>query len=120
MLFKHIWMVGLGGMIGSILRYLTGVAIRHGAFPYATLMVNLLGSLVIGSVMGYAAKTEGFGDWRLFLATGICGGFTTFSAFAWENWQFLQQQRYQAFVLYTGGSIVLGLLCVAIGYWLTK
>lgn len=120
MLMKNILLVGLGGMIGSVARYLAAYCIRHDSFPYATLLVNIAGSLIIGMVMGIASRQEDFGNWRLFLATGICGGFTTFSAFAWENLQMLQQQRYIAFASYTGVSIALGLLAVTIGYWITK
>lgn len=120
MLLKNIILVGLGGMIGSVLRYLTSHFIRHESFPYATFVVNIAGSLLIGAIMGIAAKQEGFGNWRLFLATGICGGFTTFSAFAWENIQLLNQERYGSFVAYTGGTLVLGFGAVALGYWITK
>jgi CrcB protein len=120
MLMKNILLVGIGGMVGSIARYLAAHWIKHEGFPYATLLVNILGSLLIGLVMGVASREEGFANWRLFLATGICGGFTTFSAFAWENLQLLQQQRYPAFAAYTGGTIMLGLLAVALGYWITK
>jgi CrcB protein len=120
MLFKNILLVGFGGMTGSVLRYITSLTIRHDSFPYATWIVNISGSLLMGMIMGVAAKQGGSDNWRLFLATGICGGFTTFSAFAWENLQLLQQQRYPAFVLYTSGSLLLGLLAVALGYWLTK
>ncbi len=120
MLLKNILLVGIGGMIGSILRYLTTHFIRHENFPYATFIVNIVGSLIIGLIMGMAARQEGFANWRLFLATGICGGFTTFSAFAWENMQLLNQERYGSFVWYTGGTLVLGLAAVAAGYWITK
>lgn len=120
MLLKNIILVGIGGMIGSILRYLASYFIRQESFPYATFTVNILGSFVIGTVMGMAVKQEGFASWRLFLATGICGGFTTFSAFAWENMQMLSQQRYAGFALYTAGSLLIGLAAVTAGYWLTK
>ncbi|MES2005736.1 MAG: fluoride efflux transporter CrcB [Bacteroidota bacterium] len=120
MLLKNIILVGLGGMIGSVLRYLTSYFIRHESFPYATFIVNIAGSLLIGAVMGIAARQEGFSNWRLFLATGICGGFTTFSAFAWENMQLLSQERYGSFIWYTGGTLVLGLAAVTAGYWITK
>jgi len=120
MLLKNIILVGLGGMIGSVMRYLTSWFIRHDSFPYATFAVNIAGSFLIGIIMGVAAKQEGFANWRLFLATGICGGFTTFSAFAWENMQLLSHERYGAFVLYTGGTLVLGLAVVTLGYWITK
>jgi CrcB protein len=120
MLLRNIILVGLGGMIGSVMRYLTSWLIRHEGFPYATLTVNIAGSLLIGAIMGVASREESFANWRLFLATGICGGFTTFSAFAWENMQLLNQQRYGTFVLYTGGTLVLGLAAVTLGYWITK
>lgn len=120
MLFKNIVLVGIGGMIGSILRYLTAQLIKHESFPYATFAVNIAGSFIIGMVMGIAARHESFGNWRLFLATGICGGFTTFSAFAWENMQLLSQQRYGSFAVYTGSSLLLGIAAVTAGYWLTK
>ncbi|MES2332781.1 MAG: fluoride efflux transporter CrcB [Bacteroidota bacterium] len=119
-MLKNIILVGLGGMIGSMLRYLVSYFIRHESFPYATFTVNITGSFLIGLIMGIAAKQEGFANWRLFLATGICGGFTTFSAFAWENMQLLNQDRSGAFLLYTGCSLVLGLGAVALGYWITK
>ena len=120
MLIKNIILVGFGGMIGSVMRYLVSYFIKHDSFPFATLLVNIIGSLLIGSIMGIAARQEGFANWRLFLATGICGGFTTFSAFAWENLQLLQQQRYGTFVLYTSISLILGLVAVTAGYWITK
>lgn len=120
MLFKNILLAGLGGMAGSVFRYLVSLAIRHDSFPYATWVVNTSGSLLMGMIMGMAARQDGFDNWKLFLATSICGGYTTFSAFAWENLQLLQQQRYQAFVLYAAGSLILGLLAVTLGYWLTK
>lgn len=120
MLVKNVILVGLGGMIGSVMRYLTSYFIRDDSFPYATFTVNIFGSFLIGVILGVASKQDGFGNWRLFLATGICGGFTTFSAFAWENLQLLNQQRYTAFVIYTGASLLLGLAAVTVGYWLTK
>lgn len=120
MLFRNLILVGMGGMIGSVMRYLTSHFIRHDSLPYATFTVNMMGSLLIGAIMGFAARQEGFANWRLFLAIGVCGGFTTFSAFAWENLQLLHQHRYGTFVLYTGASVVLGLAAVALGYWLTK
>ena len=120
MLLKNLFLVSMGGMIGSAFRYLAVHFIRHESFPYATLTVNIIGSLLIGAIMGVASREEGFANWRLFLATGICGGFTTFSAFAWENMQLLYQQRYGSFVLYTGASLIAGLGAVALGYWIIK
>lgn len=120
MLLKNLILVSLGGMIGSALRYLAVHFIKHESFPYATFTVNIIGSLLIGAIMGIAARQEGFGNWRLFLATGICGGFTTFSAFAWENMQLLNQHRYGSFVIYMGATLILGLGAVTLGYLITK
>lgn len=120
MLVKNLFLVGMGGMIGSAFRYLVVHFIKHGSFPYATITVNIIGSLLIGIIMGIASREVGFANWRMFLATGVCGGFTTFSAFAWENMQLLNQQRYGSFVLYTGISLLAGLAAVTIGYWITK
>lgn len=117
---KNILLVGLGGMIGSILRYISSVLIKHPLFPLATFSVNITGSLAIGMIMGWAFKQSVTANWQLFLVTGICGGFTTFSAFAWENLQLLNQQRYLHFTVYTGGTLILSLIAVAFGYWLTK
>lgn len=120
MLFRNIILVGLGGMVGSVLRYLAAHFIRHDSFPYATFAVNIAGSFLIGMVMGNVSQHDNLGNWRLFLATGICGGFTTFSAFAWENLQLLNQQRYAGFALYTGSTLLVGMAAVMAGYWLTK
>jgi CrcB protein len=120
MLLKNIILVGLGGMIGSVARYLVSHFTRHDGFPYATFAINIAGSLLIGMVMGIASRQENFANWKLFLATGICGGFTTFSAFAWENIQLMQQERYGAFALYTGGTLLLGFAAAALGYWAVK
>ncbi len=120
MILKHFLLVGLGGMAGSVLRYAFSLFIKHNSFPYATLVVNIVGSLVIGVVMGIASKQSHFGDWRLFLATGICGGFTTFSALSWECLQMLQQNRYYTAAFYIVISVLLGLMAVVAGYSLTK
>jgi CrcB protein len=117
---RNILLVGVGGMLGSVLRYLASVWMKPVGFPIATLSVNILGSLLIGLIMGWAARQPQQEVWRLLLATGVCGGFTTFSAFAWENLQMLQQQRYLNFGFYAGSSLILSLIAVAAGYWLSK
>ena len=71
--------------MGAIARYLFGIAIKSVTFPYATALVNILGALLMGVVMGLAVKGQISPSLRLFLATGICGGFTTFSAFGAES-----------------------------------
>jgi CrcB protein len=117
---KNLIWVGIGGMLGAVARYLFGIAIKSVTFPFATALVNILGALIMGAVMGLAFKGQISPSLRLFLATGICGGFTTFSAFAWENLELLQQQRYGSFLVYTAGTLVLGIIATAIGYLLAK
>lgn len=120
-MLKSFLLVGLGGMAGSMLRYLFSVSIKPGGFPYATFAVNLIGCLLIGIVMGFALKA-GWNNqnWRLFLATGFCGGFTTFSAFSLECIQLVQQHRYPAVIAYIGLSIILGLAATFAGIQLAK
>jgi CrcB protein len=120
-MLKNLLLVGAGGMLGSMLRYLVTVFIRPQSFPFATLWVNITGCLVIGVVMGMALRSEPFdNNWKLFLATGICGGFTTFSAFSLECVQFMQQQRYSAMLAYVVLSIVLGLAATFAGIQLAR
>jgi CrcB protein len=107
-------------MLGAVSRYLFGLFIKSETFPYATGVVNIFGALVMGFIMGLAIKGQISPSLRLFVATGICGGFTTFSAFAWENLELLQQQRYGSFLAYTFGTLALGLAATAIGYLLAK
>jgi len=117
---KNLIWVGIGGMMGAVARYFLGILIKSATFPYATGLVNILGALLMGIVMGLAVKGQINPSLRLFLATGICGGFTTFSAFAWENLELLQQHRYGSFLVYTAGTLVLGIIATATGYLLAK
>jgi fluoride exporter len=123
--FRQILLVGLGGMLGSIIRYLVSSLINAkkgvNLFPWATLFINISGSFIIGVVIGYSLKNEDFGkDWQLFLATGICGGFTTFSAFSNESYILLKQQNYSALFLYIGISIILSICATVAGYWVSR
>lgn len=119
-MLRNFLLVGLGGMIGSMLRYLFVILIKPGSFPYATLTVNILGCLLIGIIIGFSAKDGSLNNWKLFLATGICGGFTTFSAFSVECIQLMEQQRYTAMLGYIGLSIILGLAATFAGIQLAK
>ena len=115
--------VGIGGALGSIGRYVTIRTIDERVqqlFPYGTLLVNILGSLALGFIYGAALRKGGIDEnWKLFLGTGLCGGFTTFSAFALENFNLLPQKSYLA-LIYILASVVGGILAVAAGYWLAK
>ena len=116
-MFKNILFVGLGGALGSILRYVTSLVLTTKYFPYATLAVNILGSFVIGLIFGLSLKNESFlNNWRLFLATGICGGFTTFSTFSQENLGLLQSGKILMALLYISISIIGGIVAVWLGY----
>ena len=116
-------LVGAGGALGSVLRYsLSLIAQRYSVtFPHGTLWANLLGCLVIGMVVTLATTTESLTpSLRLFLATGICGGFTTMSSFIYELVQFVRDHAY----FYAGVYFSLTLAgCVAmfcIGVWLVQ
>lgn len=99
-------MIGLGGGIGSIARYLTSVYVTRlieSAFPYGTLAVNILGSMIIGLIFGFSDRYSWLTpELRLLLATGFCGGFTTFSTFSYETLTLLRQGY-----LYLGVSNIL-------------
>jgi len=120
---KAILFVFLGGGLGSVLRYLIskGLNIDNSIIPYGTFAVNVIGSLLIGLILGLSAKGSLLSqNQTLLLATGFCGGFTTFSAFAYENQQFLKSGDFLSFALYTIGSFILGFLAVFLGMYLVK
>ncbi len=120
---RIIILIGIGSFIGGILRYLTTIFVQSkflSTFPYGTLTVNILGSLIIGIVFGLSEKANLSPEWRLFLATGICGGFTTFSAFSFETMAMLQDGQYFYGLSYVGLSILFGLLAVFLGLSLIK
>jgi fluoride exporter len=116
-MIRNFLLVGLGGAVGSMLRYGSGLIIPSKNFPLATLLVNVAGSFIIGVVIAYSLRSEIFAaNWKLFLATGICGGFTTFSAFSLENLQLLQNGKFAVFALYIVASLLLGLISVWAGF----
>tara|TARA_B100001113_G_scaffold166976_1_gene136627 strand:- start:267 stop:641 length:375 start_codon:yes stop_codon:yes gene_type:complete len=122
-MMKNFLLVFIGGGFGSGLRYLIGKYLNSslGGFPIGTFTVNIIGSLLIGLILGYAAKENSLSQNQvLLLATGFCGGFTTFSAFAQENFQLLKTGDIMQFSIYTIGSIVVGLIAVFIGIYITK
>jgi len=118
-MIKNLLLVGLGGSIGSMVRYAVSLLTNSKLFPYATLSVNIIGSFIIGIVFALSIKEAGLSNnWRLFLATGICGGFTTFSAFSLENMGLLQSGRFGIALTYIILSIVLGIAATFLGYLL--
>ncbi len=111
--------VAVGGAMGSVARFwLTGAmtALTGPRFPWGTLLINVLGSLVIGLVAGMTLTPARIGvhpDFRIFLMTGICGGFTTFSAFSLQTLELMQNGDFVPAFGYAAGSVV---LCVAATY----
>src|SRR5688500_6975448 len=124
MLFKDIMLVGLGGGLGSVARFLCQRSVSawypH-AFPFGTLIVNFLGCFLIGLLLGLMEKGSFVKpELKLLLITGFCGGYTTFSAFAAENIQLLRDGRLLYFVMSAAGSVVLGILAAFAGLSLVK
>ena len=108
--------IAVGGALGSVARYLLGTGLqRGGQFPVGTLAVNVLGCFLVGAIVRLALETT----WvtpaaRAFLAVGFCGGFTTFSTFAWEVLALAEEGAWTRSALYLGASLVLSLLaCIA-------
>ncbi|MEO7766142.1 MAG: fluoride efflux transporter CrcB, partial [Ferruginibacter sp.] len=108
---------GLGGAIGSMMRYAGALLVSPKSFPLAVLLINFTGSFIIGLVMALSLKNEGFSNnWKLFLATGICGGFTTFSAFSLDNFLMLETRRYGMLAVNITSSVLLAIAAVWIGF----
>lgn len=124
MLFKNLLLVGLGGALGSIARYLGQRYLSQlypQPFPIGTFIVNILGCFLIGLFFGLANKHAYFTPaFRLLLMAGFCGGFTTFSAFTLEGMQLLQQQRFLIFAFYFALSVLIGLMATFTGVWLSR
>jgi CrcB protein len=116
--------VALGGALGSVLRYAVGTWFfqRVGpGFPWGTLTINVTGSFVIGVVLTLVQSRAGLSPAvRLFLATGVLGGYTTFSAFAYETLQLARDANAAQSVAYALGSVVAGVAAALLGVVLTR
>lgn len=123
-MLKQILLVGLGGGLGSILRYLTSLLTEKyntSIFPFATFTVNILGCFVIGLLIGWVGQNiHENQSLKLLLITGFCGGYTTFSAFASENLALMQNHYYGTAILYSLASIIIGILAVWVGLTIAK
>lgn len=121
-MIKQILLVFLGGGVGSVLRFLISKNLNQvSSIPLGTLLVNISGSLIIGFILGMGLKQEILSpNATLLLATGFCGGFTTFSAFSFENQALLKAGEFINFGIYSAGSIFLGIAAILIGLWLSK
>ncbi len=120
---KIILAVAIGSCIGGISRYLLSQLIQSKflfSFPFGTLGVNIIGCLLIGMVFGISEKNLLVVEWRMFLITGLLGGFTTFSAFSMETILLIRNGQYALALTYIGASVIVGLLATFMGLSLIK
>ena len=123
-MIKSLLIVGIGSFVGGTLRYGISVLMREccgKGFPWGTLAVNLLGCFTIGAIFALFGKYSSTDNgWCVLLTTGVCGGFTTFSTFANESLQMVQNGNIGSFVGYVATSLIVGLALTALGYWIVK
>ena len=120
---KVLLLIGAGSFVGGVARYLISLSIQGrflSFFPYGTLVINVIGCFLIGTVYALTDRGNLGEEWRLFLATGILGGFTTFSAFSQETIALLRDGQAGSAVTYVVGSVILGLLATYLGISLIK
>ena len=115
---KYIILVGIGGFAGSVGRYLIAQLVQGNlltSFPFGTMTVNILGCFIIGMIYALSMKGSMPAEYRVLLATGFCGGFTTFSSFSYESMTLMQDGQFLYASLYAGFSFFLGLIAVYLG-----
>ncbi|APA65174.1 fluoride efflux transporter CrcB [Maribacter sp. 1_2014MBL_MicDiv] len=120
---KQFILVFLGGGFGSILRYIISKNLNayYSNFYLGTFLVNVIGCLIIGILIGLSLKNNYISENQtLLLATGFCGGFTTFSTFALESNILLKESPLLQTSLYMGLSVVIGVLAISLGLWICK
>ena len=123
-MIKSVLIVGIGSFIGGALRYLISTLFKQyctQGFPWGTLLVNLMGCFIFGAIFALFSKYSSTSHpWCLLLTTGLCGGFTTFSTFAYESVLMLQQGNLSGFISYIATSLIAGISLFALGYWIFK
>ena len=123
-MIRQILLVALGSAIGGVARFLASKGIYAAApmqFPLPTLLVNITGCFLIGLVYAVSSRAGFMSEGtRLLLTTGLCGGFTTFSAFAYENIVLMRNGSYSMVLAYITASVVLGILATFLGMSLAK
>jgi CrcB protein len=115
-----LWAIALGSALGGVARFLLSRAAQEWTsftFPAGTLLVNVLGALIAGFVIRYALETSAMStEWRAFLTTGFCGGFTTFSAFSYETATQIEDGNYKRATFYVLASVLLSLAAIFAGF----
>jgi len=120
---KIILSIGAGSFIGGVFRYLLTLLVHAKTttnFPLGTLTVNIIGCFFIGIVFGFFDKGQMSHEWKLFLATGLLGGFTTFSAFSMETFTLFREGNTTYALVYIFASVLLGLLATLVAYLMIK
>jgi CrcB protein len=121
-MIKQFALVGLGGALGSMLRYATSLLVAryyNHTFPLATFITNIVGCLLIGLLIGHFGKNTNQ-QLQLLLVTGFCGGYTTFSTFSAENIALWESQQYVTVITYTIASVLIGCFAVWLGLSFNK
>ena len=123
-MLKSVLIVGIGSFVGGSLRYIISLIMKDlckQGFPWGTLAVNLVGCFLIGVIFALFSRFSSTSHpWCLLLTTGLCGGFTTFSTFANESLQMLQNGQWGGFLAYVAISVAAGISLTALGYWMVK
>jgi len=122
---QPILLVAVGGSVGSVLRYLTGVQATRmlgTGWPYGIFAVNLIGGLLMGVLVGVLAFRGGADQekWRLLLGVGVLGGYTTFSSFSLDVVLMIERKAWGQAVLYSLGSVVLCVAALMLGLFITR
>ncbi|KIT14343.1 fluoride efflux transporter CrcB [Jannaschia aquimarina] len=118
-MFPQILHVALGGAIGAALRYAMSTALARPGFPVAVLSANVIGSFLMG-VVAFWLVQRGLTTWQPFVAAGVLGGFTTFSAFSLEAYVLWERGEGAQAALYIALSVVLSLVALALGVWIAR
>ncbi|AZQ45224.1 CrcB family protein [Nonlabens ponticola] len=117
---KLLVLVFVGGGLGSTLRYSFSLWLNQDGIKWIpTMLVNVLGCLLLGTLLAYYNKEQLSSSWYLFAAVGFCGGLTTFSTFSAEFFLFLKDQNYIAATGYVAATIVLGIAAITAAYAFT-